>query len=471
MLIPFGTQSYQHEARQLSSQRVVNAFVEQQPEGSKSPLAVIRAPGIRQLTEYGFADNVRGGTVHKGKAWVVAGNFLLRVNKTALDTYSVLNYGTIWGNDRAFVFSNGEQLGVLSEGRLYIQEGATPAQEVQNESFSPAVDGAYLDLFGVFAKEDSNEFFVNDPGADAFPDLNEFNTLDFGIAEAGPGNIVALEADHRELFVFKETNTEVWTNTGGSGFPFSALSNVFIEYGTIAKDSVTKADNTIYWLANDMTVRRLDGYRPQRVSTHAIENEITKMGTRSDAIAFSYPYNGHIFYVLTFPSEGRTFVYDIATGLWSERETNESDWRGSLYLYAEDTHYIFDRFSGKVGEIDGQTYTDFGDTQIVSVTSPPIHTEGKQVFFNRLHVDFEMGRGITTGQGSDPQVMLQWSDDGGRTWSSEYWRSLGKTGEYTARAVWYRLGSSRDRVFRLSFSDPSPYTIIQAIADVEVGTT
>lgn len=468
MLIPFGTQSYQHEARQLSSQRMVNVFLEKQPEGAKSRTAVIRTPGIEPILTFPTSP-IRGAAVHKGEPYFVSGGTLYRVDGS---TYTTI--GSIPGTDRVEMFSNGAQLGIVTND-LYVYE--TTLAKVTDPGFGAesapgtASDATYLDLFGVFVESDSANIFINNPGAASFPDLNDFNALDYRTAEAQPGNIVAIESDHRELFIFKEETTEIWTNTGNADFTFQPIGNAFMEIGCIAKHSVAKADNTVFWLANDMTIRRAEGYTPVRVSTHAIENAITKMTTRDDAIAYSHPFNGHLFYVLTFPTENQTFVYDITTGLWHERETDGNEWRAGHYLYANNIHYAGDLTSGKLGKLNGDVYEDFGDVHRVSITSPSISTEGRQIFFKRLHVDFEMGRGLLTGQGDDPQAMLQWSDDGGRTWSSEYWRTIGRIGEYSRRAVWHRLGSSRDRVFRLSFSDPTPFTMIQAIADVEVGGT
>ena len=463
MRIPFGSQSYQHEARQLSSQRMVNCFLEKQPEGAKSPTAVIRTPGI-ELSLTLPKGPIRGMAAHNDKPFVVSGTSLYEISGT-----SYTDLGTIPGTDRVEMFSNGAQLGIVAGEDLYVYE--TSLSQVTDPGYYGASDATYLDLFGIFVKPNSSDIFINNAAAASFPDLTDFDALDFATAEARPGDIVAVETDHRELFIFKEDNTEIWTNTGNADFPFQPVGNAFMELGCIAKDSIAKADNTVFWLANDMTVRRVEGYTPKRVSTHAIENEITKMAVRDDAIAFSHPFNGHLFYVLTFPTEERTFVYDITTNLWHERETDGKDWRAHFYLYADDTHYVGDSLTGKLGTLSGDVYEDFGDVHRVSITAPPVHYEGRQIFTRRLHVDFEMGRGKLTGQGDDPQAMLQWSDDGGRTWSSEYWRSIGEIGEYSRRAVWHRLGSSRDRVFRLTFSDPTPFTLIQAMADVEVGGT
>lgn len=455
--IPFGLQSYQHEARQLSSQRMVNCLLEKQPEGAKSRTAVLRAPGV--ATELTFPTNiVRGSAEHKGSPYFVSGNKLYRVSGTMYETI-----GTIPGAGRVEMFSNGPQLGLVANQDLYVYE--TALAKVSDSGYGGASDATYLDLFGVFVRPNSSDIFINNPGATSFPDLNDFDALDFRTAEAQPGNIVAVESDHRELFIFKEKNAEIWTNTGNADFPFQPIGNAFMELGCVAKHSVAKADNTVFWLANDMTVRRAEGYTPMRVSTHGIESAITEMSTRDDAFAISYPFNGHLFYALTFPTENKTFEYDITTQLWHERESDGLEWRVANYLYSDNKHYAGDSITGKIGVLSGSAYEDFDDIHRVLVTSPSISKDGRQVFFKRLQVDFEMGRG------NDPQAMLQWSDDGGNTWSSEYWRSIGGRGEYSKRAVWHRLGSSRDRVFRLTFSDASPFTIIQAMADVEIGRT
>lgn len=463
MKIPFGTQAYQHEATQLSSQQMVNCFIEQQVEGSKSPLAVIRTPGIKQLTQLPTGP-VRGGLVHDNAPFFVSGGKLYRLTGSA---YTEI--GGIPGTDRVVMASNGAQLGILTNGSLYVYE--TALEKVTDDGFYTASDMTYSDLFLVLVKQNSQDIFVNDSAAVPFPDMTEYNALDFRTAEAKPGNIVAIETDHREILVFKEETTEIWTKTNDPDFPFTPVPNAFMELGCIARDSVARADNTVFWLANDMTIRRADGYTPRRVSTHAIENAITKMTRRDDAYAFAHPFNGHIFYVLTFPSDNRTFVYDITTGVWHERSTDGAEWRANCYVFHDDRHLVGDALSGNIGQLQGNEYEDLEQVHRVTVTAPSVHLDGRYLFHKRLHIDFDMGRGLITGQGQDPQAMLSWSDDGGVTWSSEYWRSLGKIGEYRVRAVWNRLGRSRDRVYRLQFSDPTPFTLIEAILDVDVGQT
>jgi len=102
--------------------------------------------------------------------------------------------------------------------------------------------------------------------------------------------------------------------------------------------------------------------------------------------------------------------------------------------------------------------------------APHLTDEARWLFYRSLQIDMDTGVGLVTGQGSDPQVMLRWSDDGGVTWSNEHWASAGRMGTYTTRVTWHRLGRARDRVFEVVVSDPVAWQLAAAYLDVEPGT-
>jgi hypothetical protein len=94
---------------------------------------------------------------------------------------------------------------------------------------------------------------------------------------------------------------------------------------------------------------------------------------------------------------------------------------------------------------------------------PHLSAEQFRVFYHRIQFDMEMGVGLAgLVQGYDPQIMLRWSDDGGRTWSNEHWTTAGKIGRYGMRALFNRLGYGRDRVFELVVSDPVAWRFVDA---------
>jgi hypothetical protein len=87
-----------------------------------------------------------------------------------------------------------------------------------------------------------------------------------------------------------------------------------------------------------------------------------------------------------------------------------------------------------------------------------------------MQIQFQPGVGLDNiQQGTNPQAMLRWSSDGGSVWSSEHWVSIGKIGKYNNRAIWRRLGWSRDRIFEVVVSDPIKAVIVSANLKAEGG--
>jgi hypothetical protein len=102
---------------------------------------------------------------------------------------------------------------------------------------------------------------------------------------------------------------------------------------------------------------------------------------------------------------------------------------------------------------------------------PHIGQEQMRQFFSKLQIDLYAGNGISTGQGSDPLLEIDWSDDGGHTWSDIHFVQTGAIGAFRTRAILRRMGSSRDRVYRIACSDPVQWSIINGFLDATLGTS
>lgn len=112
--------------------------------------------------------------------------------------------------------------------------------------------------------------------------------------------------------------------------------------------------------------------------------------------------------------------------------------------------------------------------------SPHLSDEQIRLFFHRFQLDLEVGLGLPHGRvnryglletvGVEPDLMLQWSDDGGHTWSDEHWMTAGRLGQYRFRVIWRRLGKGRNRTWRLTMSDPVAWRLLDAYVEVEKGT-
>jgi hypothetical protein len=141
-----------------------------------------------------------------------------------------------------------------------------------------------------------------------------------------------------------------------------------------------------------------------------------------------------------------------------------------MFFNGENT--IGDYENGNLYAYDLDVYADNGAAQKWLRSWRALETGQntlKRTAHHSLQLDCETGVGLVTGQGDDPQVMLRWSDDGGHTWSSEHWVSIGKIGEFHRRAIWRRLGMTmklRDRVYEVSGTDPVKIAIMGAQLDV-----
>lgn len=88
-----------------------------------------------------------------------------------------------------------------------------------------------------------------------------------------------------------------------------------------------------------------------------------------------------------------------------------------------------------------------------------------------FRLDIETGLGLTSGQGSDPQVSLRVSRDAGHTWEPPILRSFGEKGQYTQLVEWRQLGQARQFAVEVVITDPVPSRIAAAWMAMEEGTS
>lgn len=457
--IQFAVQSYQSRSLDLSAQRLVNLYAESAPADAKAPVSVFGSPGIRTFATAGVGP-IRGMHVMGSVLYVVSGTALYSVTAAAVAT----NLGSIAGVGRVSMADNGTQLCIVNGAQGYIYTTSGGLVQITDPDFQAADTVTYQDGYFIFSRAGTGQFFIS-----ALNDGTAYSATDFATAEGNPDNLVAVKSNHRELCLLGEKTMEFWFNSGDT-FPFDRISGSFQERGCAAAHSVADEDNTLFWLADDLTVRRAEGYRPVRISTHAMEDAIEKYTNVSEAFGFFYTIGGHKLYHLTFPNQA-TWVYDIATGMWHERESfGLSHWRANSYASVYGTHLVGDTESGTIGELDLDEFQEYGSTMQGIATSAPIakaSSDKRRLFMSRFELDIESGVGLTTGQGSDPQVELDWSDDGGHTWSNRKpWRSMGALGKRRTRLIWRRMGSFRERVLRVTVADPVKRAFIAAHADI-----
>ena len=504
MKTPILGQSYVTRSINASDNRMVNLFPEATPPGSKDTGFLNRAPGLKKLLSVGTGP-IRAVWQDRSSdnyAYIVSGNEFYRID----NNYNVRLFGSITGTATTpiVISDNGYQLFLACNPNGYIYNKTTNAfQQITDPDFEGSVTVAYVDGYFVFNQPDSQVIWVTD-----LLDGLSINPLNFASAESSPDNVAAVAVNNREIWVFGTNSTEVWYDAALTGFPLAPIQGANNEVGCVAKYSVAKLDNSLFWLGQDARgfgmVFRNQGYTATRISTHAIEYAIQSYNVVSDAIAYTYQQEGHSFYVLTFPTAGTTWVYDVATQMWHERagfsQGQFTRHRSNCQMTFNNLTIVGDYQNGNLYALDLDVYDDSVAEQkwLRSWRALPQDANNlKRTVQHTLQLDIESGVGlnafdanltadyITTEDGKrllassnllvtnihppsagfNPQVVLRFSDDGGHTWSNEHWSSMGKLGLYGTRVFFRRLGMTlklRDRVYEISGTDPVKIAIMAA---------
>ena len=341
-----------------------------------------------------------------------------------------------------------------------------------NYTILPSTDGAFTGANVVDIVD--NYFVYNRPSTQQWAASGLLSpitqNLSFASKDGAPDNLVSLIVDHREVYLLGENSSEVWVDTGGIPFAFQRIPGTSTQHGIAATFSMARVGNSFAYVSRNIRgqaeVVMMNGYVPQRISTHAVENTLVDQ-TITDAVAWTYQLEGHEIYVVSFPSIDLTWCYDATTTMWHKWLYNDNlnvyhRCRGNCAALFQGHVLVGDYANGIIYKLDKTNYTDNGQPIKRLRRAPHIVTDLQRQYFDELQIQFQPGVGLSTGQGDNPQAMLRWSDDGGSTWSSERWAKIGLIGEYKNRAIWRRLGQARDRVFEVTVTDPIKAVIISA---------
>lgn len=411
---------------------------------------------------------VASGTIAVGQYIYVAG-IIGGTKITAL--------GTGTGGTGTYTLNNSQ---TVSSSTMYSSVGQT--NYALDWSVLPSNDGPFVggltvdvvDNYFVYNKDQSQEWAASDL-------LSVItNGLSYANKDGSPDDLVSIIVDRREVYLLGEMSSEVWIDVGAYPFPFQRIPGTSTQQGIAAKWSCSRFGNSFAYVSRNnrgqAQVVRMNGYFPERISTHAVENSLVDQVV-SDAIAWTYQLEGHEVYVVTFPSigtNGLTWAYDNASGMWHKwlYTNNENQYerhRGNCCAFFDGKVLVGDYENGKLYQIMPEQYTDDGQLVRRLRRCPHILTDLQRQYFHELQIQFQPGVGLPTGQGENPQAMLRWSNDGGSTWSNENWVSIGQQGKYKNRAIWRRLGWARDRIFEVVVTDPIKAVIVSANLKAEAG--
>lgn len=452
-------------------ERCINWYPEIiEASSGKNKQALYPTPGRELLGSAPVVGVGRALFVQNDRAFAVIGDKFVEIFPTGL--FSVL--GTLPNMlGEAYIRGSGtvsDQVAVCSGGQLFVFNTSTNV-------FSGPVAGLvcdmleYLDGFFIALNRADSAIRISNSG-----DALTWDVLQFRVRNRAGDKWQAVHVVHGEIWLIGSQSYEVWNNTGTSPFPFNPIPGVFFQEGTRYPESVVHVGESILWLtASEDGIGKVvvsNQYAPQRISNHSLEYAVQQFalngGSLNSAKGLVYQENGHDFYILRIDGMETSWVLDVTTMQWHER----AEWDGVQFTpwAITDIGQSFGRLLALHYQNSNVYYVGTGldDGSVIRRVrrAPHVHNEKKNVRYAQFELDMQTGIGLQSGQGSNPEVMLRFSDDGGMTYGSEIKCSAGAAGKYSQRVWWHRLGAGRDRVFEVSVSDPVPWRLVNAYLEL-----
>lgn len=308
--------------------------------------------------------------------------------------------------------------------------------------------------------------FVFKPGTQQFQcsgqyDFTTWDGTAFATVTSAETPIISMASNGALAYFFCSDTFEAWENMG---YAVQPLGRVIFgdKIGCLAPNSVFVMKRHVYWLGNNSEgngefYRHVAGGIPESITDSPTQRILARTANMAQCITYGYQSLGHNFIVNTFIDGNLTLAYDSDTGLFAERA-----WRDANTNALKCVPYIevifqsgmllgLSYIDGVIYRIDNDTFTDSGHPIIRQRITQVIPDEGDwQTFFQSVELFGQVGN-TPTGS-ADPQLVMQYSIDRGKTWSQEEWQQVGGNSSYAARTKWTGLGSGFGMCFKFTIS-------------------
>lgn len=472
--------SYESPAYRADVEQTINYYTQSvESNGRVSSRILCPMPGLETFATTVLSP-IRAQFAQDGRMFAVVGFGFLEVFSDGTS----INRGTV-ANDAlpAVICSGGDaalQLGVVAGGNWYNYDRATNTLTFIAAAGTGLVQGGYLDGF-FWALDDTSTFHLSD-----LLDGTTWDPLQIAQRNDASDRWMAGLTIGKYIWLWGSETTTVLYDSGAFPFPFTLVPGVLINRGIGPVFSACDVNGAAVWLEQNRAGSRMlvrgEGFgAPVRLSNHAVEFALARYRTVDDAVAFAFEWEGHPFYQINFPTENDSWAVDAVSGEWFKPlfwDRVTATWncsRAQYHCVAFGRHLVGDRATGTIYALSGTVYTDAGGAPLVRrrrVPFPRLFDISAWVHLTSLQILMDVGIGLVSGQGVDPQVMIRLSRDGGKTWGNEHWTTIGAMGAYLTRVIFQRLGRFRDGmgVLEVTVSDPVPARMIGAEFEFYRGT-
>lgn len=429
-----------------------------------------RRPGLLEWTDLGTGQPVDGEYWWDKQSLflVVSGGRIFKINSDGVATE--LTGATLSTGTKVTFADNGTYCIMANGGQMVYTDGLTATVMADVDAPVNVTHVVFLDGYIICNSVGTAKFHYSDP-----IDVLDWNALDFASAEGAPDDVIAIHVGWREIMLVGAESIETWYNDGVT--PFSRYTQGFIQRGCSAPYTMKLFNNTWYFLDEDRQLIKLEGRSPVSISG-PFDKTFQSIADVSDATGDIVTVGGKVFYVLNFPTEGKTFAYHIKSNDWAEW----SWWNGGTATYERHIASCFEYAKGFGKVIAGSRKAD-GKVFIVSFDYNDDNGDLIRILRRTGHIDHdtynrkkssEILFRLKRGAGDDgditnaPYIMVRYRTDGKATWSNERRISLGLLGDTDIIARMTRLGIYRTRQYEIVLTDKTPLVLVGAKEKIEV---
>lgn len=422
-----------------------------------------RRPGLTLLCDLGTAAKIDGLYWWDEQEWAVAvsGGETHKITDSSGTNAQIA--GDTFGTGTRVVFDN-------YGTDLYAANGAKILQIPNSGNVTAMADGdapttvthpVILDTYLLANQTSTGKSHYSDVGAPTSWSAN------FVTAEAKTDILQAQIAANLSLYLLGKFTLEIWRNDGST--PFVRELQGYIDSGTIAPYSFTLGGGSLYWLDQERNVVVLPGGTRTPIALSVpMNNYIQGFSTVTDAIGDYIVVGGRPYFVLSFPTEEKTLVWDVINkrfyewGYWDSSGAVYENWLGNAYCLSPtwNVALVGDKNTGKIYTLDTDSYDDNGDTLRTLIRTSHID-HNTQKYKKRSHsLTFQVKRSNVASEASVTSMTMRWRDNGKSSWSNERTVSLAQVGDTEFRGQLRRMGSYYSRQYEFVVSDDTPLVLV-----------
>lgn len=431
--------------------RLINCYAEPMGKGGRAEYALHRVPG---MTEFGTSSRTgfRGGIVIAG---VLYAGFDGKLQKWTSAGGATADVGNLTGTKKGFFASNN----AATPDKVFCDPDGNVA------TFTPsAVTNSFdSDLPSSNSVTEYKNYFAFTTGSGQIwtTGLNvvTVDPLSFTTDQDIGGGVRGISYGGR-FYAFGNKATGLYNDAGTSPFPLAKVTT--IPRGIAGPYCVAGFEPNfargLHFVGDDSKVYRLDGLTPAPVSPPDLDGLIESVSDKTTLEMSAYISRGHGFIELS--SDTWTWVLNTSTGWWHEKKKYQGvRSRVAGTIYAFNKWLTGDDDSGNIYQITKDDHTEDDDPIETEVWSLPIQKFPSNIRVGSMWIDMATGVGDATGLdpiATDPDVEIDWSDDGGQNFGNPRIRKIGRQNNGQTRVRVNQCGRSRaqGRIIRVKQSSP-----------------